>query len=59
MVRILRREVKLYTTSKVDIRRIPKGDEYLPWADSIYESRGEIGLLVEEATLQSGILSQF
>ena len=55
VVKILRREVKLFTTSTVDIRRVPKGDQYEPWAEAIYKARGQIGLLAEEATLQSGI----
>ena len=55
MVRIIRREVKLFTTSTVDIRKIPKGEAYQPWAEAIYDARGELGLLAEEATLQSGV----
>ena len=51
----MKREVKLYTTTNVDIREIPTGEAHEPWADDIYAARGQIGLLVEEATILSGI----
>ena len=52
---IMKREVKLYTTTDVDIRHEPTGEEHDAWADDIYDARGQIGLLVEEATILSGI----
>ena len=51
----MRRNIPSYTTSTVDIRHKPVGALYDSWADAIYEARGQIGLLVEEATVLSGV----
>ena len=54
-VPIIRRKVDLYVTNEVDISRRPTGAEYSRWVNSLFEARGQIGLLAELATLRNGI----
>jgi len=49
--------VKRYATSKVNIRTAPNTNDpgYLPWCNDLFDARYQIGLLCEDATVQSGV----
>ena len=55
VVSTIRYNIRLYAEAEVNIRTRPTGKDYSPWAEAIYDARGQIGLLAEEASVKSGV----
>ena len=53
----IRTDVKMYMTHEFDIVHKPgfDSDKYLPWCESIYQARGQIGLKTEEMSIRSNV----
>lgn len=54
MVPIIKRKVDLYITRECDIRDKPTVLEGSPWAEAIFNARGQISLIAEQETLRNG-----
>ena len=53
----MKTNVHKYITAKVDIINAPdeRSPEYEPWCESIFEARGQIGLICEDSAIKSGV----